>query len=150
MRYDLYRFPEVFSPTLSLQNFLVDLSAGEVVEATELSVGESFVMPEVQIGFRAIIQNIDLPMLEGTHRSWIDIQIRIKFLKGNLQAPAFEQGAQRRGGETFPQRTDHATCDKNIFGFLHLVVFPIPSSLRTFSKSSGVSTPMLSYATIET
>ena len=43
-------------------------------------------MSEVQIGLSAIVCHIALPMLVWIERSWVNIDIGIKFLDGSSQA----------------------------------------------------------------
>ena len=43
-------------------------------------------MSEIQIGLSAIVCHIALPMLVGVERSWVNIDIGIKFLDGGSQA----------------------------------------------------------------
>src|SRR5687767_481424 len=97
-------------------------------------------MAEVEIGFSAIVQDINFPMLEGAHRAGIDIEVGIEFLERDFEAAHFEQGAERRSREAFAQRTHHTTRHEYIFHAL-LLRF---SRFSTRATSSGTSTPMLS------
>jgi len=56
---------EVFPFALVVEHGLIDLAAGEVVEARELDVGEALVMAEVEVGLRAVVEHIDLAVLVG-------------------------------------------------------------------------------------
>ncbi len=51
-------------------------------------------MAEVEIGLRAVVQDINFAMLERVHRPRIDVQVGIEFLKNDPQAAQFEQGAE--------------------------------------------------------
>ena len=73
VRDDLHGFAEVFTFALVVEHGLIDLAAGEVVEARQLDVGEPFVMAEVEIGFRAVVEHIDLAVLIRIHRTRIDV-----------------------------------------------------------------------------
>ncbi len=64
----------------------IHLSAGEVAEAAEADVDETFVVTQVQVGFGAVIQHVDFSMLVGTHRPGIHIDVRVQFLDGHLEA----------------------------------------------------------------
>ena len=55
-------------------------------------------MAKIEIGLRAIVQDIDFAMLERIHRSRIDIEIRIELLKNDAQTACFKQRAKRGGG----------------------------------------------------
>src|SRR5258708_16213915 len=80
VRDDLDRFSQVLSFALIVQNGLVHLSAGEVIEPREFAIGESLVMAKVQVGFGSIIEDINLAVLIGVHRAWIDVEIGVKLL----------------------------------------------------------------------
>ena len=80
---------------------LVNLAAGEIVVPRENAIGESLVVAEIEIGFRAVVQHVNFAVLERIHRSGIDIEIRIKFLENNAQTARFEQRAERSRGQPF-------------------------------------------------
>ena len=95
MRDHLYGATQVFPAPLLLDDGLVNLSGGRVVEAAHPLRQKPFVVPEIQIGLGAVVGDEDLPVLHGIHRSRIDIQIRIEFLDGDFKAPRFEQRSDR-------------------------------------------------------
>src|SRR5262249_6856183 len=109
----------------------------------ERSVREAFVVPEIEIGLRAIVGDEDFAVLERAHRARINVKIRIKLLESNLQAAAFEQTPDARCGDTFPQRRNHATGDKYIFRNYPspTVCWIVSINSSTRLASSGVSTP---------
>jgi hypothetical protein len=72
-------------------------------------------MAEIQIGFRAVVQNIDLAMLVGAHRAGVDVQVGIEFLQRHFESAILQQSSQRRRGQPFAQRTYHTARDKNVF-----------------------------------
>jgi len=47
-------------PSARVEHGLINLAAGEVVQAGQLDVGEPLVMAEIQVGLRAIIEHINL------------------------------------------------------------------------------------------
>src|SRR3954468_17253501 len=79
------------------------------------AIGETLVVPKIEIGFGAIIQHIDLAVLKWTHRSRIDIEIGIEFLKNDAQPAQLEQRAESGRRQPFAERTDYSTGDENIF-----------------------------------
>ena len=117
VRNDLDGFAEVFAFALVVEDGLVDLSAGEIIESGELDVGESFVMAEIEIGFSAIVQHINFAVLIRTHCAGIDIEIGVKFLESNFESAIFEQGAKGCGGEPFAEGTHHAASYKDVFHY---------------------------------
>ena len=100
MRNHLDSLSEVISAPLASEHRLIDLAArGRVVRAGKHGVGETLVMAEVEIGLRAVVQDIDFAMLEGAHGARIDVQIGIEFLHHDLQAALLEKRAERRRGQ---------------------------------------------------
>ena len=79
---------EEIAASLLADDIRVHLSAGEVAGAAQANVNESFVVTQVKVCFRAVIQNIHFPMLIGRHRPGINVDIRVQFLHCHLE-PAF-------------------------------------------------------------
>ncbi len=61
---ELDGFAEVFAFALLADDVFKDLAGGEVVEAGEGAVGEPLVVAEVEVGFRAVVEDVDLAVLE--------------------------------------------------------------------------------------
>src|SRR5713101_7676357 len=72
-------------------------------------------MTEIEVGFCAVVQHIDFPVLKRIHRPRIDIEIRIELLEHNPQTTQLKQRAERGCGQTFAQRTHDATGNENVF-----------------------------------
>ena len=117
VRNDLDGFAQIFAFAFIVEDSLVDLAAGEIVEAGEFYVGEAFVMAEVEIGFSAIIQHVDFTVLIGAHCAGIDVEVRIEFLERDFESAIFEQSAERCSSEAFAKGTDHAAGYKDVFHY---------------------------------
>src|SRR6185436_620528 len=131
-------------PAFLIENGLINLAAGEIVDASQIRVGKAFVMAEVEIGLCAVIEDINLAVLIRAHRARIDVKVGIEFLESDFEAAILEQRPERGGGESFAQRADHAAGYKNILHFLSRKI------RSTRCTSEGTSTPMLSYSTCAT
>jgi hypothetical protein len=66
-------------------------------------MAEALVMPEVEVGFGTVIRNEDFTVLKRTHRTWIDVQVRITFLKCDFETATFEETTDRGGCYAFSQ-----------------------------------------------
>ena len=130
----LHRLAEIFSLALVVEHGLVNLAAGEIVQARELDVGEPLVMAEVEVGLRAVVEHINLAVLIRTHRAGVNVQIRVELLQHDLEAAVFEQGAERGGRQALAQRTHHAASDKNKFHFNASKIFPPIPRLPTCQR----------------
>ena len=143
-------FSEVFSSALLIEHCLIDLTGRQIVEPGQLGAGESFVMPEIQIGFGPVVQDVDFAVLEGTQGPGIDIEVGIEFLEGDADAAIFQQGAERGGRQSFAQGTNHSSGDKNVFGRFGHVQECFAIKVSTWAMSSGKSTPTLRLSTWKT
>ena len=77
MRHHLNRSTKVFSFSFLADDRIVNLTCGGIVFPTENRTGKTFVMPQVQVGFRTILRNENLTVLERIHGSRIDIDVGI-------------------------------------------------------------------------
>jgi hypothetical protein len=61
-------------------------------------VEEALVVPDVQVGLRAVVGDVDLAVLERVHRPGIDVEVGVELLHGDAQArdPAGGAEAGRR------------------------------------------------------
>ena len=115
VRDHLHGLAEVVAAALLLDHRLVDLARGEVVEPRQPARGEPLVVAEVEIGLRAVVEHVDLAVLERAHRARIDVEVGIELLDAHPQPAHLEQRAQRRRRQPLAQRGNHAARDKNVF-----------------------------------
>lgn len=62
MRYDLHSTPQIVTPSLSLDDVLVDLAGGDVIFSSQGDVQVPLVVAQVKVDLSAIIENKDLAM----------------------------------------------------------------------------------------
>ena len=60
-------------------------------------------MAEIEIGLGAVVGDVDLAVLIGTHGPGIDVQIGIELPQAHAKSARLQQCAQRRRGETLAQ-----------------------------------------------
>ncbi len=119
MRDDLHGGAKIFAPALLVEHVPVDLSCGQVGKAVQVFVDESLVVPQIQVGLRAVLRHIDLSVLIGTHGAGVHVDIGIQLLGRHLQAAGLQKPPQRGRGDALAQAGDHAARHKNIL--CHLV-----------------------------
>src|SRR6266404_2276904 len=107
VRDDLHRAAEVVAAALLLDHRLVDLAGGEVVPAAHLRALEALVVPEVQVGLRAVLGDEHLAVLKRAHGARIDVDVRIQLDVGDADAARFENRCEGGGGDAFPQRGNY-------------------------------------------
>jgi hypothetical protein len=95
VRDDLHGVAQVLPAPLLGDHVRVHLTGGDVRPAGQVDVEEALVVPDVEVGLRAVLGDEDLPVLERVHRSGVDVEVGIQLLHGDPKATAGEQGAQR-------------------------------------------------------
>ena len=88
MRDDLHALSKVFAGAFLAQHFLVDLAGGDVRLLAQIHVKETLIVADVEIGFGAVLGDIDFAMLERIHSARINVDVRIELLLQNLDATA--------------------------------------------------------------
>ena len=135
---DLDGLAEELAPPLLVDHRKVDLPGRVVRVAVQRRVGEAFVMAQVEVGFAAVVQHVDLAVLVGAHRAGIDVDIGIELLHADGQPALLQQHADRGAGEPFSQRADHAAGHEDMFGH------GLPSWLLAVRHASAGATAGLS------
>ena len=73
VRNHLNRLAKIIAAPLLLNDRFIDAAGGEVVLACKFGVGVALVMSEIEVGFSAIVCNVHLAVLVGTHCPRIDV-----------------------------------------------------------------------------
>ena len=135
---DLYRGAQVFAPALLVQHIPVDLAGGQVGILVQVLVNEALVVAQVQVGLRAVLSDIDLTVLVGTHGARVHIDVGVQLLGRHLQSPGFQQPSQGCGRDAFAKARNHAAGHKDIF--CHFLCSPSAySTVTDFARFLGLS-----------
>src|SRR5689334_24635184 len=89
VRNHLHRRAEVFAATLLGDHAEIDAAGGDVVRLRQGAIDESLVVSEIEVGFRAVVGDEYLAVLERRHRPWIDVEIWIELHDRNAH-PALD------------------------------------------------------------
>ena len=120
VRNHLHGAAEVIAAPLLLDHRHVDLAGGPVAVARRGHAGEPLVVAQVEVGLGAVVGDVDLAVLVGAHRARIDVDVRVELLQADLVAVAFEQRADRGGGQALAERRHHAAGERSeVFGRIH-------------------------------
>ena len=84
VRDDLHGVAQVVPAPLLGDHRRIDLAGGDVGVRGEVHVEEALVVPDVQIGLRAVLGDEDLAVLERVHGAGIHVQVRVQLLHGDL------------------------------------------------------------------
>ncbi len=91
----LHRLAEIVTTPLGSDDRAVDRAGRPVGVGREVLIDEPLVVPEVEIGFAAIVGDEHLAVFEGVHRARIDVEIRVEFLHGDAEAAGLEEAPER-------------------------------------------------------
>ena len=80
VRNHLHGAAQVLAAPLLLDDGLVDLAAGRVVELRHPLRDEALVVAEVEVGLGAVVGDEHLAVLRRVHRARIDVEVRIQLL----------------------------------------------------------------------
>ena len=93
----------------------VHLPGGDVADTVEADVDKAFIMAQVEVGFRAVIQHEYLAVLVRAHRARVNVDIGVQFLHSNRKTALFERTPKGSRGDAFSHGTDHAAGKENVF-----------------------------------
>ncbi len=103
MRNDLNRRAEIIAAAFLGDDRRINLAGGDVVGLAGGDASEAFVMAEIEIGFGAVIGDVDFAMLRRAHRARIDIEIGIELAEANFIPTRLQQRAEGRGSDAFAE-----------------------------------------------
>jgi hypothetical protein len=69
---------------------------------------------QVEVGFRAIVGDEDLAVLEGRHGAGIDVQVGIELHQIDAQAAGFEQATDGGGGQALAEAGHNTAGHKDV------------------------------------
>ncbi len=114
VRDNLYGGAQIVATALFAQNVGVDTASREVVTTGHFGANEALVVTQVQIGFGAVFSNEHFPVLDRAHGTRIDVDVRIQFHHGHIEATGFKNGCEGGCGNAFTQRGYNPAGHKNI------------------------------------
>src|SRR5262245_17281237 len=71
-------------------------------------------MSEVEVGFGAVVGDVDLAVLIRAHGARVDVHIGVELLEGDLVAVTFEQATDGGRRQALAQRGDDATGHEDV------------------------------------
>ena len=79
-------------------------------------------MTEVEVGFRAVLGDIDLAVLIGAHGAGVDVDIGVELLSGDFETSCFEQASEGRCGDALAEAGDDTAGDEDILSLFHKIL----------------------------
>ncbi len=96
VRDDLHRFAQIVATAFLVDHTLIHSARCDVVGASRLDVGETLVVPQVQVGLVTVDGDIALAVLIGVERAWINVDVGVKLLNCHIEASREKQAGYRR------------------------------------------------------
>ena len=113
VRDHLHGGAQVLAAALLIQHVLVDAAGGEAVAPGQARADKALVVAQIQVGLGAVLGDEHLAVLIGAHGARIHVDVGIHLDQGDLQATGFQQGSQRRRGDSLSEGGHHPAGDKN-------------------------------------
>ena len=119
MRHDLHRLAQIVAATFLVDDTLVNTARRDVVCPCRGDVEEPFVVPEVEVGFMTVHCYIALAVFIGIQRSGVNINVGVELLDCYFVTSCLKQFTQRGRNDSFTQRGNHASRNKNVLSICH-------------------------------
>src|SRR5690554_5772355 len=115
MRDHLDSAAQVIAAALLADHLCIHLAGGNVANLIQPHVDETLIMPQVKVGFRAVVQHKYLAVLVRAHCARVNVDIWVKLLDCDSKTAILEQPPNCSRSYTFADRTDHTAGKKDIF-----------------------------------
>src|SRR5438477_8563627 len=121
----------------------VDATRRNIIHLRQRAVDEALVVPEVEVGLRAVVGDVHLAVLERRHGARIDVDVGIELLDGHAEAALHQHPTERGGRDALAERRDDATGHEDVLRRAHgLTSFRCRvKRASAYRRSSAVSTP---------
>ncbi len=116
VRDHLHGGAQVVAATFLGDHALVDTPSREIAVPTGGGAHEALVVAEIEVALGAVVGDEHLAVLKRAHGARIHVDVGIELYHRDFEAAGFEDCAKRCGGNSFPQRGNHATGDEHESG----------------------------------
>ena len=113
VRDDLHGAPEEVAPALLRDDRAVDPARRRVGAPGQALVDEALVVPEVEVGLTPVLGDEHLAVLAGVHGPRVHVDVGVELAHRHAQATAFEESAERGGGETLAEGARDSAGDED-------------------------------------
>ena len=116
VRDHLHGLAQVLPAPLLADHVLVDPAGGHVVGLARGRVQEALVVPQVQVGLRAVLGHEALAVLVGVQGAGVHVDVRVQLLDGDGEPARLQQLGQAGTDDALAQRGGHASRHEDVFG----------------------------------
>ena len=75
-------------------------------------------MSDVEVGFSTIVGDKNFTVLEGVHRTGVDVQVGVELLHGHGEATRAKKLTEGRGRQALTERRCNTAGHENLAGYL--------------------------------
>lgn len=118
VRNDLHGFAAVLAVSFLVENVLVHFAAREGGTLCEVLVYKSFVVSEVEVGFRAVAGYEHLAVLGRVKRTGVDVHIGIEFFDIYAVSRRLQKSAERRCDDSFAESRNDSARYENVLAHM--------------------------------
>lgn len=86
MRHHLDRLAQIVAAALLVDDALIDASCCQRVRLSCLDTCESLIVSKIEVSLHTVNSHIAFAVLIRIERSWVDVDVRIEFLDGDVVA----------------------------------------------------------------
>ena len=86
VRHHLDGLTQIVAMALTVDHRLVDATCGDGVVAGGVNACKTLIVAQVEVGLHTIHRHVALAVLIGVQRPWVDVDIGVEFLNGDLIA----------------------------------------------------------------
>src|ERR1700733_2882440 len=104
---------EIIAAAFLGDDTFVDAPRGEIAVAAGRRAHEALIVAKIQIRLGAVLRDKYFAVLKRTHRSRVDVDVRIELHHRDLEAARLQNGPERGCGDALAQRGHDTTGDKN-------------------------------------
>ena len=76
---------EILAAALFVEDVPINLTGGEVGVFVKVLVDKAFVVPEVEVGFGAVLRYVHFAVLIGAHGTGVNVYVGVELLRGDLK-----------------------------------------------------------------
>ena len=130
---DLDGRAKIFAPAFLVQHIPIDFAGGQVGKAVQILIDKTFIVPQIQVSFRAVLGDVNLAVLIGAHSARVHIDIGVQLLGRHFQASGLQKPAERGCGNSLAQARHHTAGYENILFHSRTLPFLKRTDDRHFS-----------------
>jgi len=105
---------KIFTFTFFTKNFAINFTSCYVRIFVKVDVNKTFIVTKVKVSFSTIVCHVNFTVLIGAHCTWVNVNIRVKFLDSYFKTAIFQKTTKTCSHDSLTDRRNNTTSNKNI------------------------------------